>query len=71
MELNDIMPSFHRDFKSVKGDKLFGGGNSITLRYLGYNYILRHLKPLLNKSILDSGCGYGEFSIIYTKKSIA
>jgi len=35
--------------------------SDVTLWHLGYQNLLRHLKPIVHKSILDYGCGSGTF----------
>jgi ubiquinone/menaquinone biosynthesis C-methylase UbiE len=35
--------------------------NAVTLWRLGYDYLLRYLSPVRNKSVLDYGCGSGTF----------
>ena len=42
--------------------------NAVTLWRLGYDYLLRYLSPVRNKSVLDYGCGSGTFCRFLSEK---
>jgi len=68
---SDLIPS-HAIYKdnNTEGDKLHKK-SATTLWHLGYRYLLRHLNPLVNKSILDYGCGNGTFCrFLYANNAI-
>ena len=42
--------------------------NAVTLWRLGYNNLIRYLNPIVNKTVLDYGCGTGTFCRFLSEK---
>ena len=66
IELKEFVPDTNYDNIALRYNNT--EKNAVTLWHLGYDHLIRYLNPIVNKSILDYGCGSGTFSRYLSEK---